>query len=763
MWVATITPGGTLPADKKYTRSLDKLTMGIENLRWAKLALHLGLLSSILSLLVTINPVKATTGEPLDQLPFAQTGHTVRGYFLEYWQNNGGLAQFGYPISEEFFEGYQRVQYFERARLEYHTEFSGTPYQVELSLLGVQALSQGDKNYPPATPVQNSQFQYFPQTGHNLGFGFKAYWEQHGGLAIFGYPLSEEISEISPTDGKPYTVQYFERNRFEYHPEVKGTPFEVELGLLGSETLNNRIVPPANATITIDAGTVTGVAEDLVGASTETLHYILPGETQHPDWNQQTPNQILDLTRQLNPATGEAVFSLRFGSQFDGGRMKGIRAGGADGYHWQQAFNPGSRAISLDEAAGMARKAGSNLTVQVNFGSGTAAEAAAEVAYTNGTDSSIAEVALRHQHGFTDPYNITRWEIGGELYDAGTTGFSATGDFSYANPAAKNGGDSAWYNKPTSDPANYAARAVVFARAMRAASPVPIKLYLTIAVPGSAWGSLPNQISTLISIAGQDIDGFNIHLYPVGEGPRTGLTDLDILAAPDRSDSWLAEAQTNIKTYAPPGKHYELIVSEYNISIHSIAQLDNLAGGVATATMLVSFANRGISEANHYSLDTGSYGLFNYNQDGSLDNPRPSYLALQLFATHLGSKIIASVAEGSSTLHSPGGTLVPGFDFSSLVTTASVSRDGKSLYLIAINRDPEQAQRVKINISGFVGDSQQPIEATMLNGLSLNSLSSGVSRNNTGLVDALFKVSDSAHFTFELPAHSVVAFMIKGP
>jgi len=736
--------------------------MGIKNLRSAKLALLLGLLFSILSFLSTSYPAWATSEESANQLFFGETGHSVRGYFLEYWQSNGGLAQFGYPISAEFFEGYQRIQYFERARLEYHPEFSGTPYQVELALLGVQALNLVSKTFPPAPPVQNSQFQYFPQTEHNLGFGFKTYWEQHGGLVIFGYPLSEEISEISPTDGKPYTVQYFERNRFEYHPEFKGTPYEVELGLLGSESLKTRTQLPANATITVDARTVTGVAGELVGASTETLHYTLPGDTQHPDWNQQIPNQILDFTKQLNPTSSESVFSLRYGSSFDGGRMKGVRAGGADGYHWRQAFALGSGLINLDQVAGMAHKVGGDLTVEANFGSGTAAEAAAEVAYANGTDPTIAEVALRHQHGFSDPYNITRWEIGGELYDAGTTGFSASGDYSYANPNAKNGGDPDWYNKPTSDPANYAARAVVFASAMRAASPVPIKLYLTIAVPGSAWGSLRNQISTLISIAGQDIDGFNIHLYPVGEGPRTGLTDLDILAAPDRSDSWLTEAQADLQSFAPPGKHYELIVSEYNISIHSIAQLDNLAGGLSTAIMLASFANRGVSEANHYSLDTASYGLFYYNQDGSLDTPRPSYQALQLFATHLGTKIIASVAEGSSTLHSPGGTLVPGFDFSSLVTTASLSSDGKSLYLIAINRNPEQNQRVKINISGFVGDNQQPIEATMLNGLSLDSLSSWVSRNNIGLVDALFKVSDPAHFTFELPAHSVVVFKLKG-
>jgi hypothetical protein len=29
-------------------------------------------------------------------------------------------------------------------------------------------------------------------------------------------------------------VQYFERNRFEYHPENVGTDYEVQLGLIGN-------------------------------------------------------------------------------------------------------------------------------------------------------------------------------------------------------------------------------------------------------------------------------------------------------------------------------------------------------------------------------------------------------------------------------------------------------------------------------------------------------------------------------------------------
>ena len=88
----------------------------------------------------------------------------------------------------------------------------------------------------PVPAVANTDTKvFYAATGHTLGGVFKTYWEQHGGLAQFGYPITEEYQEVSLTDGKTYTTQYFERARFEEHPENKGTPYEVLQGLLGRE------------------------------------------------------------------------------------------------------------------------------------------------------------------------------------------------------------------------------------------------------------------------------------------------------------------------------------------------------------------------------------------------------------------------------------------------------------------------------------------------------------------------------------------------
>ncbi len=75
--------------------------------------------------------------------------------------------------------------------------------------------------------------RFFPETNHVVRGRFWQYWNEHGGLAQQGYPISDEFPEVSLTDGKSYTVQYFERAVFEYHPDYAGTLYEVLLSLVG--------------------------------------------------------------------------------------------------------------------------------------------------------------------------------------------------------------------------------------------------------------------------------------------------------------------------------------------------------------------------------------------------------------------------------------------------------------------------------------------------------------------------------------------------
>jgi acetyl esterase/lipase len=182
---------------------------------------------------------KLGAGQQSDRL-FPETGKHLGGRFLQYWQQNGGLAQFGYPISEPMLEQSTTngktytVQYFERAVFEMHPQ-NDAPNDVLLQLLGVFRYSEkyGSQGAPNQAPNASAGSIVFTETGKHLGGRFLQYWQQNGGLARQGLPLSDEFNEVSDVDGKTYRVQYFERAVFEYHPE-NTAPNDVLLSPLGN-------------------------------------------------------------------------------------------------------------------------------------------------------------------------------------------------------------------------------------------------------------------------------------------------------------------------------------------------------------------------------------------------------------------------------------------------------------------------------------------------------------------------------------------------
>ena len=172
---------------------------------------------------------------------FSETGQSVRDPFLGYWERNGGLGIFGLPLSAERGEpgadGREyRVQWFERNRFELHPENPpGT--QVLLGRLGVEALARRGIDWQSLPKASGSAAgcRFFAETSHTLCPPFRAYWERNGGLAVFGYPISQPF-EQALEGGQQLTVQYFERNRFEDHP-AQPAQFRVQLGRLGAELM----------------------------------------------------------------------------------------------------------------------------------------------------------------------------------------------------------------------------------------------------------------------------------------------------------------------------------------------------------------------------------------------------------------------------------------------------------------------------------------------------------------------------------------------
>ncbi len=169
---------------------------------------------------------------------FAATGQCIGGRFLARWLASGGLALHGYPLTGEFRQTLEdgqeyRVQYFERVRLEWHPE-NRSFQEIELGQFGRRIFRErsGREVDPPAPQAGP---HYFTEAGHNLTGSFLAYYQRYGGISQFGLPLTEPFPE-QLADGGIYTVQYFERARFEYHPE-NAAPYDVLLGQFGRQIL----------------------------------------------------------------------------------------------------------------------------------------------------------------------------------------------------------------------------------------------------------------------------------------------------------------------------------------------------------------------------------------------------------------------------------------------------------------------------------------------------------------------------------------------
>lgn len=137
-------------------------------------------------------------------------------------------------------------------------EKTGMPRYLPIALTMAALLVGGIS----AAHLQTDQgnCRYFAETGHYVCDEFAAYYDERGGVEIFGYPLTEAFNDLTH-DG--LYVQYFQRARMEWHP-YNPDPYKVQLGLLGAELTDP--FPPAHP-------------ED-IPASNSTLHQYFP-ETNH--------------------------------------------------------------------------------------------------------------------------------------------------------------------------------------------------------------------------------------------------------------------------------------------------------------------------------------------------------------------------------------------------------------------------------------------------------------------------------------------------
>ena len=235
---------------------------------------------------------------------FSEVSDCIDGPIASFWQAQGGLPVFGYPIGPATVvtgpNGPITVQRFERTQIEYHAN-QAPPYDIQLGRLGADLLSERGLIASAENPQPGCRF--FDETGLNLCEPFLSAYGQYGlelgdpgispreSLALFGLPLSAPRRE-QPSDGQTYTVQWFERARFEDHG-----PNGVQFGLLGRE-IDQPLLQPEGLTpggfILAEGSQLTRLGQPVI---IKGVNYYPQGRPWREMWQRWDAHQIEQFRR----------------------------------------------------------------------------------------------------------------------------------------------------------------------------------------------------------------------------------------------------------------------------------------------------------------------------------------------------------------------------------------------------------------------------------------------------------------------------------
>ncbi|SET90759.1 cellulose binding domain-containing protein [Nonomuraea wenchangensis] len=357
----------------------------------------------------------------------------------------------------------------------------------------------------------------------------------------------------------------------------------------------------------------------------------------------------------------------------------------SDIYHWETHTAPGGYVApntDFDTFMRGVRRTGAQAMVTANYGTGTAAEAAAWVRQAN----------------VTKGYGIKYWEIGNENYGNGHYG-------------------SAWEADDHADksPAEYARHVVAYADAMKAVDPT-IKIGAVLTTPAN-WpdaivgeGDDGSWNKVVLSAAGSKIDFVILHWYP-GALDRAGHV-------PDM----IRLTREQLAKYAGAGAdRIGIAMTEFNTGTSSngtntqpgaLAAADAYATLLANGVFTVDWWNvhNGIGTVTEVEghTDYGDFGLLSSGTctaDGSVCEP-----ALNTpFAPYYALQMVSKFAR-------PGDQFVRAATDQPKVTAHAARRPNGDLAVMLVNASSDTSYPVTIGYAGYRPASGAPTVLTHTNG-----------------------------------------------
>jgi hypothetical protein len=406
--------------------------------------------------------------------------------------------------------------------------------------------------------------------------------------------------------------------------------------------------------------------------------YARENDPLHPEWRTPARVAAAQALAGLRPGHGRAPLMRFSGLQIDG-------AVGNDGYHFFRFVEPGHAPAAGDNMASfqffaLFHEADAAPIVTLNFGSGTASEAAAYVTHLNGVDAGDPNVAARTHWGIDQPYRQTQFELGNESYGAWNTGYFANGKHSYANPEAPGGGDPKWHGKPSASAADFAARGLEFVAAVRGIEP-QAKFWVPLSQASmDGWGGVEAATQALAPLLhDQAVSGAVIHQYLVDDAKLLGWEDVNdpqfVLAGTELYRPQFERLRAALDAVRPG---LPVVVTEYHVagafSRGKFTRGEQAIVGLGVAGMQIFYAQLGVAAAcQHMALEFETiddpdrdpllepwYNPFRAAADGV--TPMASYSVTKLIAEHLLERaapleftkhVFMDMVVGSETIAAP--------------------------------------------------------------------------------------------------------------
>ena len=167
-------------------------------------------LLAVIALVFALIGAQSVQAQSPDFKYFNETKHNVQNEFWAFYESVPDAEfLFGYPLTEEFTsKDGLHVQYFQRARFELHPELP-PGQRVRLTPLGSLTYQPGGVQLNIQNPMACREYTV---TGYQVCFAFLEFFDEHGGVGLFGYPISPFEYQDS------MIVQYFQNARLEWHP-----------------------------------------------------------------------------------------------------------------------------------------------------------------------------------------------------------------------------------------------------------------------------------------------------------------------------------------------------------------------------------------------------------------------------------------------------------------------------------------------------------------------------------------------------------------